>query len=147
MDSARGDDFIYETQYWRIVLNANQTYLGRCVIILKRPCGDLAEITESEILDFFTIVKLIEVVYRELFSATMFNWSCLMNNAYRTSPPTPQAHWHLLPRYDHPVVFAGETFVDPNFGNRALTDARAINPDISYKLIETIRLKMAETAS
>jgi diadenosine tetraphosphate (Ap4A) HIT family hydrolase len=108
---------IFETRHWKILLMDDQRYLGRSVVVLKRPCRDLAEVTEEEMTDFLGVVRRFEKAAREAFGATMFNWACLMNLAYQHTPPDPQVHWHVRPRYDHPVVFGGEMFTDADFGN------------------------------
>ena len=131
--------FIFESKYWEVVLNPNQTYLGRSVLLLKRQCGDLAEITRDEILDFFDLVKKMESMFREVFGATMFNWSCLMNNAYQEKPSHPQVHWHFIPRYDHPVEFAGKTFRDPNFSHRSISEKTAISGEETALLLTVLR--------
>lgn len=90
------------------MLLSDQTYLGRSVVTLKRrDCGDLAKLTEDEILDFLDLVGKLENAFRKAFNATMFNWTCLMNLAYQNTPPDPHVHWHFRPRYDHKVSFAG----------------------------------------
>jgi len=134
------DDFIYETKYWIVFLALDQSYLGRCVVVLKRHCGDLAELTQEEWLDFSEIVKKLESALKKSFDATMFNWTCLMNHAYRNNPPNPHVHWHLRPRYNHDVEFAGLTFKDPDFG-RHYDRARKqeISEDVRRKIIEKIR--------
>lgn len=114
------DRIIFETTYWYIKLMPKQLYLGRSVVVLKRQCGDLAGLNQEEILDFAEVVKKLESALRKTFNATMFNWGCLMNNAYQETPADPQVHWHFRPRYDHPVEFAGQTFADPNFGHHYL---------------------------
>ncbi|HEY9585516.1 MAG TPA: HIT family protein [Candidatus Paceibacterota bacterium] len=109
---------VFETEYWRVGLAEEQTYLGYCVVALKRQgCGDLAELTREEILDFLDLVRKFEKALRETFHVTMFNWSCLMNNAYQLTPAKPHVHWHVKPRYDHKVELMGEVFQDPNFGH------------------------------
>lgn len=139
MSSVDNSLHIFDTPYWNVVLNPNQTYLGRSVVVLKRPCADLAEITEEELLDFFGIVRKVEKLFRITFDATMFNWSCLMNNAYQETPPNPQVHWHCLPRYDHPVEFADRTFTDPNFGHRAISQVQNISSDETARLIVLLK--------
>ena len=75
----------------------------------------------------------------------MFNWSCLMNNAYQVSPAKPQVHWHFRARYENTVNFAGQMFTDPNFGHHALSSEdkvrkvprkflRAINKELQKNL-------------
>lgn len=60
MDADEKNRLLFDRPHWKILLNPDQTYLGRCLVILKRPCGDLAEVTEDEIIEFLGIVKKIE---------------------------------------------------------------------------------------
>jgi len=106
-----------ETQYWRICLAPNQSLLGTCVISLKRHTGDLANLTDEEFLEFLQVVRNVEASITSAFGATMFNWSCYMNHAYRENPPNPHIHWWAVPRYNHTVEFQGLHFEDPHFGN------------------------------
>lgn len=86
-----GQDQIYETRYWAVSLAADQGYLGRCYITLKRHCGDMAELEKTEWSDFAGLVKRLEDALRKAFGAAMFNWSCLMNDAYQNQPPNPMS--------------------------------------------------------
>ena len=128
---------LLETHYWRICLAPNQSLLGRCVIHLRRHTGDLADLTEDELLEFLSIVKQVEASTKLAFGTTMFNWSCYMNHSYRESPPNPHIHWWAVPRYDHTVEFSGLSFEDPHFGN----------PYDHYRVMNTpkeLRLEIAE---
>lgn len=115
-------EIVLETQYWKIVLIPNQLYLGRSVLVLKRPCGDLADLSQTEVLDFFELVKKLQNALKLAFGATMFNWECLMNNAYLSNPAKPQVHWHFRARYKNTVEFGGQEFSDPNFGHHPIND-------------------------
>lgn len=106
-----------ETKYWRVVLAPNQRLVGRCVLHLKRHCGDVAETTPEELLEWLTIVKVLEKALRMAFDATMFNWSCYMNHSYRDNPPEPHIHWWAVPRYNHQVQINDWIFEDTEFGN------------------------------
>ncbi len=108
---------LYETQYWRVVLAPNQSLLGRCAISTKRHIGDLAALSQPEILELFALIGRFETAARTAFGATMFNWSCYMNHHYREAQPDPHIHWWAVPRYAHPVAFVGRTFTDPHFGS------------------------------
>ena len=77
------ESLIFKTKYWRINLADDQYYLGRCYITLNRHLGDLADLSKEELLDFLELVKIIESAIRKSFNATLFNWGCLMNNAYQ----------------------------------------------------------------
>lgn len=119
----------------------DQTYFGRCVVVLKRKCGDLADVTNEEMIDLLeNVVRKLESAFRKAFGATMFNWACLMNNAYQEKPPDPQVHWHLRPRYDRIVEFEGETFVDSDFGHHYERHTeRVVGDDIREKIIMKLR--------
>lgn len=135
------ENSIFETEYWTITLNASdQTYLGRSFIVLKRNCGDLAEVTDAELLDFKKIVGRFQDAARKAFNVTMFNWTCMMNSAYQNNPPDPWVHWHVRPRYDHEVEFAGMKFEDTEFGHHYLRKTnRSVDAEVSQKIVEAIQ--------
>jgi diadenosine tetraphosphate (Ap4A) HIT family hydrolase len=136
------ENLVFETPYWKIILMDDQRYLGRFVIVLKRTCGDLAELNQEEILDFYEVIRKSEALLRKTFNATMFNWTCLMNDAYLDAVPKPQVHWHFRPRYNHLVEFAGEVFKDPNFAHhylRAPEDERIVSQAVFGEILSTLR--------
>lgn len=109
---------ILETDYWQVILRADdQTYLGRAVVVCKRIVSSLPELTKEEWADLKEVMTSYEAACKKAFSATMFNWICLMNEAYQHQPPDPSVHWHVRPRYKQPVKFAGEIFEDVKFGH------------------------------
>ena len=124
-------------------MHRDQRYLGRAVVMLKRRCEDLSGLTQKELLGFFEVVQKLEGFVKKTFTATMYNWACLMNDVYRTKPYAPQVHWHFIPRYDHPVEFAGKVFGDPNFGNRSLPpipeNQVAVATDVFEKILTEFR--------
>lgn len=141
-------NLIFETDHWKVILMNKQRYLGRCGVVLKRNCGDLADFTNEEAFDFLAVVRKLENLLRKTFNATMFNWACLMNNAYHESPPNPQVHWHFRPRYDHSVEFAGEAFADPNFGKHYLSHSldnagRIVTPELQAQIAEELRKNLS----
>lgn len=130
---------IFETDKWTISLSSDQGYLGRCFVTLKDHKGDMAELTNEEWLEFADIVKKLERGVRESFGAVLFNWTCLMNNAFQVSPAFPHVHWHVRPRYENAVTFDGEEFVDPLFGYHY---DREQSKEVSADTLEAIRLKV-----
>ncbi len=144
-DSGNSDHkFIYQTNYWRVVLAPNQALLGRCVLHLLRHEPQLSGLTTAEHSDWFTLVKALEAALRSAFNSTLFNWSCYMNHAYRENPPNPHVHWWIVPRYDHPFDLLGMQFADPDFGSPYDHSRRIELPDVAYKeiayrIIEALR--------
>ncbi len=136
---------VYETKFWRVVLAPNQCLVGRCVVHLKRHCGDIAETRTDEILDWLKLVTVIETALRRVFNATMFNWSCYMNLSYRENPPDPHVHWWVVPRYNHAVRVGALTFEDPTFGSpydhsMSLAIPTEVRQQIAELLLQAIAL-------
>ena len=65
--------------------------------------------TGSEWREFREIVCQLEVVVRSVFRADTINYADLRNQILH-------AHVHLIPHYQHPVVFHGVIFRDENWG-------------------------------
>lgn len=131
----------FETKRWSMFLSGDQTYLGRIALVLNRHANSISELTNEEWIELFEAVKRFEYASKKAFEATMLNWTCLMNNAYKEKPPTPHVHWHCMPRYDHPVKFGGEVFVDDAFGQHYKNDAvRKVSAEVK-KAIESGLLK------
>jgi diadenosine tetraphosphate (Ap4A) HIT family hydrolase len=132
--------FICDSRFWRIVLAPNQILVGRCVIHLKRHCGDISELNSEEVLDWLHMVVIIETALRKAFDATMFNWSCLMNYSYHECPPNPHIHWWVVPRYNHSVLVSNYKFEDPQFSHPYDHAMRLELPkDIRQQIVEQIQ--------
>lgn len=134
-----------KTKYWELFLADDQMYLGRIVIKTITPHESLPEITEEEQKDFFSLIKKLESFYKETLGATMFNYSCLMNNAYRDGE-IPHVHFHMRPRYKDPTTVLGYTFTDPNFGEHYLSPTLLKNDPVTapQEVRDFITNKMVE---
>ena len=73
---------ILETKHWRVILSYSHGYLGRCIIILKKHCGELSGLTKEEWNDFGEVATKMEDALKKAFGAVMFNWTSMMNDAY-----------------------------------------------------------------
>ena len=134
----------YETKFWKVSLAADQAYLGRCYVTLKRHCNDLKDLTDEEMLDFRDLVKTLENAIRKTFNATMFNWCCLMNDAYQEKNPEPHVHWHMRPRYENKINFDGELFEDSEFGHHYSRERRQnVSEDLKNKIIGEIKKNLS----
>lgn len=145
------NETIFETAFWEVGLGWKQQYLGRSIIILKREVLHISELTNSEFLDIFEIIKKMEKPCSLAFGATMFNSMSLMNGNYRTDPPKKFMHWHFVPRYKNTVTFDGVTFTDPEFGSKfnwekvfgteqeKQNETKDYSPEFRQKIIAEIR--------
>lgn len=132
---------IFETPHWKVILRTDdQTYLGRAVVVCARPVGSLPALTDDEWYDLKDTIRRYEAACAAAFGATMFNWTCLMNEAYQHTPPDPQVHWHVRPRYGAPVAFAGETFTDGSFGHHYERKTnRAVTSEVATAIMNALR--------
>lgn len=105
---------LYQGKYWNVVfVKWSQEFIGDCIISSKKE--SLSELTPEEWIELGKIEKELERVCTKLFNATMFNFACLMNNAYRDNE-TPHVHFHFIPRYKNTVTIFNKVYKDKHFG-------------------------------
>ena len=108
---------LYESKLWMVFLSDEQDYIGRCILVLKRHCHSLSELTEDEWGELRDLVCKVEECLKTVLEAALCNWSCWMNSFYKTPEPDPHLHIHVRPRYDKPVKVNGNTYTDSEFGH------------------------------
>ncbi len=108
---------VYESRSWSVFLSDEQDYIGRCILVLKRHCGSMAELTDEEWEELRDLVRRVEACLKTVLGAALCNWSCLMNSFYKAEAPDPHLHIHVRPRYDRPVLLNGNTYSDSEFGH------------------------------
>lgn len=134
------EDLVFDTKHWQVFLSPDQTYLGRGYVSLKREADSLSELTSEEMTDFLELIKKYESALKKAFGAVMFNWTSLMNNAYKEKPYSPHVHFHVRPRYDKEVEFAGETFTDPNFAEHYKRGIkREVSEEVRQRIVNKIK--------
>lgn len=112
--ASRNDDqdvVVFETSHWRVVLDADQRFLGKSFVTLLEHKESISDLSTDDWNDLYDVMKRLENGTERAFAPSHFNWSCLMNNAVVADQPT-HVHWHFHPRYTRSVEFARETFYD-----------------------------------
>lgn len=105
---------LYESKNWEVVfVKWCQEFPGDCIISSKKE--SLSDLTNEEWIELGKLEKELERITKKLFNATMFNFACLMNNAYRDKE-TPHVHFHFIPRYDGERIIFGKKYKDKHFG-------------------------------
>ncbi|MBU1211279.1 MAG: hypothetical protein KJ587_08410 [Alphaproteobacteria bacterium] len=105
-----------DTPFWSWSLFANQSYLGRVQLTLRRECnGSLADITEQEWRDLRANLLDFEAMTKSLFQPDRFNYVQLGNI-------WPQVHVHAIPRYAVARNWNGFTFTDVRWGDLPLPE-------------------------
>ena len=127
---------IKKYEHWTLVLNYNQSYLGRAICYLNTYKENLTDLTPEELLEFQAIVKAYQSTLTQLWEPDWWNYAQLGNE-------TPHLHFHLIPRYKTPRTFAGEAFVDEHFGkNYVPAPERLMNEEFNKKIVQAIREKI-----
>lgn len=132
---------VFTTRHWKVILRADdQTYLGRAVVVCKRSVPSIPDLTEAEWRDLQAVITTYEDACIDAFGATMFNWTCLMNDAYQHHPFDPQVHWHVRPRYEQSVTFAGQIFNDTQFGHHyERRTNRAVSDEVAKEIVAALQ--------
>lgn len=105
---------LYKSKNWDVVFGDwCQEHIGYCIISSNKET--LSDLTSEEWEELGKLEKELERVCKKVFNSTMFNFSCLMNNAYRDNEK-PHVHFHFMPRYNKAVELFGKRYVDKHFG-------------------------------
>ncbi len=137
----KSDDLlVHESNFWKVYLfPADQRYLGRSLAALKRHSPSLADLTPTEWGDLQVVIRVMEDAARREFGAVNFNWTCLMNNAFRDNPPKPHVHMHFRPRYAAPVKFGGSLFEDVLFGEHYNRERIGVTTEMALAITAALR--------
>ncbi len=105
---------LYKGQCFEIVfLDWCQEFPGQCIISCEKP--GLSDLSDDDWIELGKMEKELERITKKLFGATMYNFACLMNNAYRDDE-TPHVHFQFIPRYKGKREILGKNYKDHHFG-------------------------------
>ncbi len=128
---------VFETKYWRVVLDGDQRFLGKSFVTLLKHKESVSDPSSEEWQDLHTVMLRLEASVKGAFGPSHFNWSCLMNNAVVAGQPT-HVHWHMHPRYTRPVEFAGETFYDTELFPPRERSSHVVTRDILLQIMQAM---------
>lgn len=100
-------DFIKEFNHWFLILNREQGFLGRSILILKNHKVDEAELTEDEALEKHKIYCLWRKAITKAFNPDKINQAQLGNEEHIHKG---HLHWHFIPRYRRSIIFLAVNF-------------------------------------
>lgn len=105
---------LYESKNWEVVFcDWCQDFVGQCIISSNKEA--LSDLTSEEWIELGKLEKELERVCKKLFNTTMFNFTCLMNNAYRDNEK-PHVHFWFFPRYKNELKLFNKVYKDKHFG-------------------------------
>jgi diadenosine tetraphosphate (Ap4A) HIT family hydrolase len=102
------DTLIHEYGNWVVLLRPKQVTLGALILACKREVFRLSEVGREAFAELLGVLIDIERTLKAELDYGKVNYLMLMM-------VDPHVHWHVIPRYDGPRVFAGVTFADPGW--------------------------------
>jgi diadenosine tetraphosphate (Ap4A) HIT family hydrolase len=94
--------------YWAVLLRPKQATLGALVLVCKEEVQAFSEISNEAFAELPLVVREIETGLKAFKPYQKINYLMLMM-------VDREVHYHVLPRYDAPQIFAGETYQDPGW--------------------------------
>ena len=109
-----------------------QVTIGSVIIMSKELDGvSLGEVSPEGWAEFGLVCRETEALLNDVFGAEKFNYLALMMI-------DPEVHFHVIPRYSQPVVFEGQTFVDPDWPGAT----KRVAMDLDAGVLDHIRQAM-----
>lgn len=131
------DVLVFETKYWRVVLDSDQRFLGKSFVTSLQHIETVNALSSEQWQDLHSVMSRLEISVSRAFQSSHFNWSCLMNNAVVADQST-HVHWHMHPRYVQTVEFSGEIFQDSELFPPKERSAHTVSPDILLRIAQAI---------
>jgi diadenosine tetraphosphate (Ap4A) HIT family hydrolase len=104
------EPLLNECEWWRVVLNREQSLLGKSMIVLPRHAELLSELEPNEWASLQMVAVQTTNAIRNAFAVDHFNYAFLQN-------VDRHIHLHVIPRYGSVWEFAGLTFHDDRYGD------------------------------
>lgn len=115
---------LYKSDNWEVVfVDWCQEFPGQCILSSNKE--SLSDLSNDEWIELGILEKELERVCKKLFNSTMFNFACLMNNAYRDNEK-PHVHFQFIPRYNGERAILNKKYKDKHFGTIFVCDTISI---------------------
>ncbi|TWI56727.1 diadenosine tetraphosphate (Ap4A) HIT family hydrolase [Pseudomonas duriflava] len=96
---------VREYEHWTVLLRPHQVTLGALVLIAKEAATALPQLSPAAFSELKQVTDHIEQALQAAFSYDKVNYLMLMM-------VDPDVHFHVIPRYNKPRIWAGQEFVD-----------------------------------
>jgi len=109
-------------EQWVVLLRPQQVTLGSLVIVCKEDASAFSELSSNAFLELREVTQYVEGVLASVFAYEKINYLMLMM-------VDPDVHFHVIPRYSGPKLFAEHEFLDhgwpgpPNFKQVNMTSS------------------------
>ncbi len=125
----REDLFLKEFNYWILLLRPVPVTLGSCVMLLKRKCSSLAEVTKEEMAELSEVCAYFEDKNKTLYGAVKFNYHAnMMRESF--------VHFHAIPRYDKEILKYGVKWIDKEWPKGVSMCKTEVSDEVLHEIRE-----------
>jgi diadenosine tetraphosphate (Ap4A) HIT family hydrolase len=125
-------DLVGSWEHWHVVVNHNQNYLGKVMLVLRRHETDVTHLTPAEQAELWTLLGEVKTALIGAFQPDHFNYAFLMNL-------DAHVHMHIIPRYAEPQRFAGMIFTDGRLGEHYELSSRIVPVTVRQGVAQVLR--------
>jgi diadenosine tetraphosphate (Ap4A) HIT family hydrolase len=119
---------------WTIAVSSDQRALGASYMLLNRPCESLGRLTAAEWMDLHSHIQRVEKALDDLLAPDAYEHTF-------TSKGARQMYMQVLPRYQSPRTWSGETFTYDEWG-RPRQWPQQLSPEALRELRDAIRARL-----
>lgn len=130
-------DYVCSWSFWQVIMNRNQDYLGKVMLVLVRHETDITSLTEAEQAEFWQLLTVVRGALSTLFQPDHFNYAFLMNG-------DRHVHFHVIPRYATDREFAGLIFTDGQLGEHYQLRDHIVEEKVRQQLAELLKPHIPE---
>lgn len=124
----REELFIKEFNYWILMLKPVPVTIGSCIMLLKRKCSSLSEVTIDEMNEFPQVCGFFERKCKLLYGAVKFNYHVnMMKEDF--------VHFHAIPRYDKEMSRHGIKWTDKEWP----LGVKMYKTEVSEEILQSIK--------
>ena len=125
-------------QHWHLLLRPAQPTLGSLILICKENVHQYSDISGAAAVEQALVVSHLETVLRKRFNYSKINYLMLMM-------VDPAVHFHVIPRYEHPVSFCDNDYPDSGWpGPPNLSGDLALDPACQQELLTTLNTDFSQ---
>ena len=130
-------DYVNTWSYWQVIINHNQDYLGKVMLVLVRHETDVTSLTEAEQVEFWQLLTVVRKALSTLFQPDHFNYAFLMNG-------DRHVHFHVIPRYATAREFADLIFTDGQLGEHYQLRDNIVDVKVRQTLADALRAHLQD---
>jgi diadenosine tetraphosphate (Ap4A) HIT family hydrolase len=131
---------IAEYAHWLVQIRPAQATLGSLVLICKDEADSFSRISQEAFAELGPVTADLETALSRLNPYERLNWLMLMM-------VDRDVHFHVIPRYSAPQLFAGTEFPDPAWpGPPDLGRAVKPDPELLQKLVTAMKANWPQSA-